>query len=81
MQISDLYTHVFQIIREALRHLLRQGSDESTLAFFRNAVYLSYQMVHLAFRLMELYYRVQTVSYTHLVQGNRTFLFRRTEDI
>ena len=59
MQIPHLYPDVFQIIRQALCHFLRERRDESSLSFCCSLVYLTYQMVHLTFCAVHLYHRIQ----------------------
>ena len=47
MQVAHAHLHILQVVREVLRHLLRQRRHEHALVLFRANANLRQQIVHL----------------------------------
>ena len=59
MQIAHFDPDTGQVIRQTLRHFLRQCSDQRSFPSFRNAVDLADKMIHLTFGAVQFDHRIQ----------------------
>ncbi|MNG29426.1 hypothetical protein D3C84_1148500 [compost metagenome] len=75
MQITYLNADFFEVIRQILRHLLRQSGHKHTLVFANTVLYLRDEIIDLAFGWPNLNNRIQQPCWSNnLLNHGRAML-------